>query len=51
MQVERRGEGTDLWNMSLVLNQLGEQALIIFEQIEDPNTVKICARLPPGASK
>jgi len=51
---ERRGEGNDLWNMSLLLDQLGEraqaihhaeQALIIFEQIEDPNATKVRAML------
>jgi len=42
---DRRGEGNDLWNMSVALDQLSEraqaiqhseQALTIFEQIEDP---------------
>ena len=47
---DRRGEGNALWNMSLVLNQLGdraqaiqhaEQALSIFEQIEDPYAANV----------
>ena len=50
----RRGEGNDLWNMSLALDQLGdraqaihhaEQALTIFEEIEDPNAAKARAQL------
>ena len=44
---DRRGEGTDLFNMSLALNKLGERAqaiqlasaaLAIFAQIESPHT-------------
>ena len=51
---DRRGEGNALWNMSLALDQLGEraqaiqhaeQALIIREQIEDPNAAKVRAKL------
>ena len=43
-----------LWNMSLALDQLGEhtqaiqhaeQALTIFDQIEDPNAAKVRAKL------
>ena len=51
---DRRGEGDDLWNMSLALDQLGEraqaiqhaeQALTIYEQIEDPNAAEVRAQL------
>ena len=51
---DRRGEGTDLWNLSLALHQLGErsqaiqhaeQALLIREQIEDPRAAKVRAQL------
>jgi len=51
---DRRGEGSDLWNVSLALDQLGEraqaiqhaeQALPIFEQIEDPKATKVRAQL------
>lgn len=51
---DRRGEGNDLWNISLVLNQLGrrtqaiqyaEQSLTIFEDIEDPNAQQVRAQL------
>jgi tetratricopeptide (TPR) repeat protein len=51
---DRRGEGSVLWNMSLVLDQLGkrakaihhaEQSLSIREQIEDPNAARVRARL------
>jgi tetratricopeptide (TPR) repeat protein len=57
---DRRGEGNALWNMSLALDQLGEraqaikhaeQALIIREQIEDPNAAKCASNLPSGESK
>ena len=43
-----------LWNMSLALDQLGEhsqatrhaeQALTIYEQIEDPNAAQVRAQL------
>ena len=46
---DHRGEGYALWNMSRALDQLweraqaikhAEQALTIFEQIEDPNVAK-----------
>jgi len=51
---DRRGQGTDLWNMSLALDQLGEraqaiqhaeQALIIYEQIENPTAVQVREQL------
>ena len=51
---DRRGEGTDLWNMSLALDQLGkraqaiqhaEQALTIREAIEDPRAAKVREKL------
>lgn len=51
---DRRGECNDLWNMSLVLDRVGEraqaiqhteQALAIFEQIEDPYAEKVRAQL------
>ncbi|HSE18742.1 MAG TPA: hypothetical protein VLB46_16920 [Pyrinomonadaceae bacterium] len=51
---DRRSEGTDLWNMSLALDQLGErreairhaeQAITIYEQIEDPYAAKVRAKL------
>ena len=51
---DRRGEGISLWNMSLALDHLGErahaihhaeQALTIYEQIEDPNAAKVRAQL------
>jgi hypothetical protein len=51
---DAKGEGNALWNMSLALDQLGarsqaiqyaEQALIIREQIEDPNAATIRAQL------
>ncbi len=47
---DRRGEGTDLWNLSLALDKLGdraqaialaEAALKIREQIEDPRADKV----------
>ena len=50
----RRGEGISEWNMALALDQLGqraeaiphaERALEIYEQIEDPNTAKVRAKL------
>jgi len=51
---DRRGEGHALWNMSLALEGLGErgqaiqyaeQALIIREQIEDPNAAQVRTQL------
>ena len=51
---DRRSEGTGLWNMSLALDQLGEraqaiqhaeQALTIYEQIEDPRAMQVRAQL------
>jgi hypothetical protein len=51
---DRRGEGIALWSMSLDLDQLGErgqaiqyaeQALAIYEQIEDPLAAKVRAEL------
>jgi len=51
---DRRGEGNALWNMSLALDQPGErakaiqhaeQALTIYEQIEDPYTTQVRAQL------
>ena len=51
---DRRDEGNALWNISLALDQLGEraqaiqhaeQALIIRDQIEDPNAEKVRAQL------
>jgi len=51
---DRGGEGTDLWNMSLSLDKLGEraqaitcaeQALTIYEQIEHPGAAKVRAQL------
>jgi hypothetical protein len=51
---DRRVEGNALWNMSLALDQLGEgaqailhaeQALTIYEQIEDPNAAKVRTKL------
>ena len=51
---DRRGEGADLWNMSVARDQLGERdqairdaelALFIFEQIEDPHAAQVRAQL------
>jgi len=51
---DQRGEARTLWNMSLALNRLGnradaiqhaEQSLTIREQIEDPGTEHVRARL------
>ena len=51
---DRRGEGADLWNMSLALDKLGqrreaieyaEAALKIKEQIEDPRADKVRSQL------
>lgn len=51
---DRRGEGIALWNVSLALDQLGEraqaiqhaeQALNIFERIEDPSAARVRAQL------
>jgi len=51
---DRRGEGITLWNISQVLDHHGdraqatecaEQALIIYEQIEDPYTEQMRAKL------
>ena len=51
---DRRGEGIALWNMSLVLDHLGEraqaiqhaeQALTIFEQIEHHYAARVRAKL------
>jgi len=51
---DRRGEGNALWNMSLSLDKLGEraqaitcaeQALMIYEQIEDPHAARMRAQL------
>jgi len=51
---DRRGEGADLWNMSLAMNGLGqhqkaielaEAALKVFEEIEDPRAVKVRSAL------
>jgi tetratricopeptide (TPR) repeat protein len=50
----RRGEGNAVWNMSLALYKLGEraqaiqhaeQALTIYEQIEDPRIAKVRAKI------
>lgn len=47
---DRRGEGNALWNMSVALDKLGEHkkaveraeaALVIHEQIENPNAERI----------
>ena len=57
---DRQGEGIVLWNMSQALDQLGEiaqaiqyaeQALTIYEQIEDPTPRKCARSLPNGASR
>jgi hypothetical protein len=54
LSCDRRGEGISLWNKSLALDQLdertqaihhAEQALTIFEQIEEPNAVKVRTQL------
>ena len=51
---DRGSEGTGLWNMSLALDRLdkhneaiqyAEDALSIFDQIEDPNAAKVRAQL------
>ena len=51
---DRRGEGACLWSMSLVLDQLGkrsqairnaEESLRIYEQIEDPSSARVRAKL------
>jgi len=51
---DRQGEGSALWNMSLALDEVGERskaiefaeaALRIREEIADPNTEKVRARL------
>ena len=51
---DRKGEGIELWKMSLALHQLGEraqaikhaeQALSIFGQIENPDAYKVPAQI------
>jgi hypothetical protein len=51
---DRRGEGSDLWNMALALDELGqrapaiecaEAALQIFEQIESPYAGRVRDKL------
>lgn len=51
---DRRGEGNALWNISIILDRLGnspkakgfaEEALMIFEGIEDPKVAELRAFL------